>query len=175
MSSNIWKQFSSAVTSDYYTTKYHNILNVRCAFSLHKTWVAGVKGVQIKRSGLGQIRSNSTLLLRPAFIFWHLPYNKVRHIALMEAPQSESHRPISRGRKERGLTLDLKSEPKSIWLPLLSSACVFHLATGILRRCTVLLPEPRTHFQTHMMSLRFSHYRAQMMLRLLGSFPHLFL
>lgn len=27
MSSNIWKQFSSTVTSDYYRTKYHNILN----------------------------------------------------------------------------------------------------------------------------------------------------
>lgn len=49
-----------------------------------------------------------------------------------------------------------------IWLPLLSSACVFHLATGILRRCTEPLPEP--HTRTLMMSLRFSHYRLQMMM-----------
>lgn len=28
MLSNIWKQFTSTVTSQYYTTKYHNILNV---------------------------------------------------------------------------------------------------------------------------------------------------
>lgn len=48
-------------------------------FFLLRTWVAVLKGVQIKRGGLGQIRSNSTLFQRPTFIFWHLPYSKVRH------------------------------------------------------------------------------------------------
>lgn len=105
----------------------------------------------------------------PAFIFGHVPYSKGRHTVahVEEAPHLESPKTISRWKKERSDFRRLES----IWLPLPSSACVFHLATGILKRCTAQLPEP--HTQTHMMSLRFYHYRLQMMLWGAEFFPTL--
>lgn len=75
-----------------------------------------------------------------------------------EAPRSES---TANGEKKRG-NFSRRKVPESIWLQLKSPACVFHLATSILRRSTVPLPEP-TPPHTHMMSLSFYHYRLQML------------
>lgn len=72
-----------------------------CCSLFLKAWVAVLNGLQIKNSGLGRIRSNSTLLPRHAFIFWHLPYSTANP-ALVEAPQSESPKPINGQWKERG-------------------------------------------------------------------------
>lgn len=59
-----------------------------------------------------------------------------------------------------------RKKTQTIWLPLLSSACVFRLATGICMRRTAQLPEPCS--KTCMMSLRFHHYRLQMRLLWMG-------
>lgn len=59
-----------------------------------------------------------------------------------------------------------RKKTQTIWLPLLSSACVFRLATGIWMRRTAQLPEPCS--ETCMMSLRFHHYRLQMRLLWMG-------
>lgn len=59
-----------------------------------------------------------------------------------------------------------RKKTQTIWLPLLSSACVFRLATGIWMRRTAQLPEPCS--KTCMMSLRFHHYRLQMRLLWMG-------
>lgn len=137
MSSNIWKQFSSTVTSDYYTTKCHNILNVLCIFfSTVKMWVAVQKVVQIKHGGPGQLRSNSTLLQRPALIFWHLPYSEVRWSPCGGGLSVGVSWNYQRTKKEKGRLQPAQKGSRSIWLPLPSPACVFHLATSILKRCT---------------------------------------
>lgn len=59
-----------------------------------------------------------------------------------------------------------RKKTQTIWLPLLSSACVFCSATGIWMRRTAQLPEPCS--ETCMMSLRFNHYRLQMRLFWMG-------
>lgn len=75
------------------------------------------------------------------------------------------------GERKKGQLQTTKKEPQSIWLLLQRAACVFHLATGILRRRTAALPEP--HTQALMMSLRFNHYRLQKMLCWAGLVPTL--
>lgn len=59
-----------------------------------------------------------------------------------------------------------RKKTQTIWLPLLSAACVFRVATGIWMRRTAQLPEPCS--ETCMMSLRFHHYRLQMRLLWMG-------
>ena len=142
MSSNMWKQFSSTVTSDYYMTKYHNILNALSTFFLSQDVGSCTEGgahqTRWPRGGLDPI----PLCYRGLHLFSDIYHTVKSDVALVEevAPHSESPKPISGQRKERG--------PESIWLPLPSSACVFHLATGILRRCTA--PFSRApHSSTH--------------------------
>lgn len=75
-----------------------------------------------------------------------------------EAPYLMSPKPISRGgKKEKSRILEGKEQAESICLPLPRSACVFHLATGILRGCTTLLTEPHTHEVIEVLSLQAAH------------------
>lgn len=77
MSSNIWKQFSFSVMSDYYRTKYHNILDVQYNFFLTQDVVSFTERGADQMRGLGQIRP-APLCCGSAFIFWYLPCSKVR-------------------------------------------------------------------------------------------------
>lgn len=107
--------------------------------------------MQIKHGDLGHIRS--TTLPRPASTFWHLPYCKNQTASSWRRPLY-SKSPKTIWMREERCDLDCKKKPESICLPLPSSACVFHLATDILRRWTAPLTEPHTHDVIEVLSLQ---------------------
>lgn len=110
-----------------YKLEYHNLLDMLCSFHSFKTCYAEV---QIKRGGWGGLYQ-IPLCYEGLDSFSNI-YS--RGPALVEAPQAQAFTNLPADGK--------KTQTESIWFPLPSSACVFHLATGISRRRTAQFPKP---------------------------------
>ncbi len=156
MSTHTWKYFSTHMTSDYKRR-------------LFGPYAAPVPPPRLWQAPWSRWRSNTA-----AWGQTPLCYEGLRSLSDIYSRSRPSRRPLGLFLSKSRQPLALESggggkgrkKTQTIWLPLLSSACVFRLATGIWMRRTAQLPEPCS--ESCMMSLRFHHYRLQMRLLWMG-------